>query len=303
MSLYDFFAVRLPEERLLKDEPMSRHTTFHVGGPAEVMFLPSGEEELAQALLMAKEAACPVFFMGRGSNLLVRDGGIKGLVILMGESFSGIRIEANDVYAKAGDGLIRLAGAAYEAGLSGLEFASGIPGSVGGGMAMNAGAYGGQLSDVTVSARLMDVNTGEVRELPIEELKMGYRESRALSNGEIVTGAHFRLKPGDKAEIKALMDELNSRRREKQPLSFPSAGSTFKRPTGYFAGALIEQAGLKGASVGGAEVSTLHAGFIINRGGATAADILALMKHVTERVLETSGVTLEPEVRIIGSDA
>ncbi|MBQ3669708.1 MAG: UDP-N-acetylmuramate dehydrogenase [Clostridia bacterium] len=282
---------------------MSRHTTFHVGGPAEVMFLPSGEEELAQALLMAKEAACPVFFMGRGSNLLVRDGGIKGLVILMGESFSGIRIEANDVYAKAGDGLIRLAGAAYEAGLSGLEFASGIPGSVGGGMAMNAGAYGGQLSDVTVSARLMDVNTGEVRELPIEELKMGYRESRALSNGEIVTGAHFRLKPGDKAEIKALMDELNRRRREKQPLSFPSAGSTFKRPTGYFAGALIEQAGLKGASVGSAEVSTLHAGFIINRGGATASDILALMKYVTERVLETSGVTLEPEVRIIGSDA
>ena len=302
MNLYLYLAEYLPEERLRQNEPMSAHTTFRIGGPAEVMFLPASEEELSIAVRLAREAECEVSFVGRGSNLLVRDGGIRGLVILFGDGFSGIGIKGGIITAKAGDTLTRLSNAALEAGLSGLEFASGIPGSVGGAMVMNAGAYGGQMSDVTMWARLMDVRTGDVKQFSLDALEMGYRISRALKTGEVVTQTAFRLMRGDKAEIRARMDDFNRRRREKQPLNYPSAGSTFKRPTGHFAGALIEQAGLKGFSVGGAEVSELHAGFIVNRGNATARDVLELISQVRQRVYEHSGVMLEPEVRIIGED-
>lgn len=287
-------------ERVFECEPMSRHTTFRVGGPADVLFLPASEEELLRALDAARVAGVPVQLIGNGSNLLVRDGGLRGLTIAMGEPFSRVCVEGNKLAAQAGAPLARVAAAAQEAGLSGLEFASGIPGTLGGGCAMNAGAYGGELKDVLVSARVL--LGGEVRVLSRDELEMGYRTTRVLREGGIVLEARFALVPGDPAEIASKMRELNARRRDKQPLNLPSAGSTFKRPEGHFAGALIEGCGLKGFSVGGAQVSEKHAGFVVNTGGATAADILALIAHVQETVLRETGVELEPEVRILGED-
>ena len=290
----------LAPERVLESGPMSRHTTFRVGGPAELMFLPASAGELTAALDAARSAGAPVHLVGNGSNLIVRDGGLRGLTIVMGEPFSSVRVVGSRVIAQAGAPLARVAAVAHEAGLTGLEFASGIPGTLGGGCAMNAGAYGGQLSDVIESALvLLD---GTARMLGRDELEMGYRSTRVLREGGIVLEARFALAPDDPAEIAARMRELNARRREKQPLNLPSAGSTFKRPEGHFAGALIEGCGLKGARVGGAQVSEKHAGFIVNAGGATAADILALMARVRETVLRETGVELEPEVRIIGED-
>lgn len=285
-------------ERVLENEPMSRHTTFRIGGPAELMFLPACEEEIVEAVRLAKAAGIPVRVLGNGSNLLVRDGGLRGLSIVLGERFARIHIEGRRLYAQAGALLSRVASAAQEAGLSGLEFAGGIPGTLGGGCAMNAGAYNGQLSDVLVSADvLLD---GEVRTLDREEMQMGYRTTLPLRTGGIVLSACFDLVEEDKLVILERMRVLNARRREKQPLSMPSAGSTFKRPEGHFAGALIENCGLKGCSVGGAQVSEKHAGFIVNTGNATAADVLALIEHVQSVVREATGVDLEPEVRIIG---
>ena len=298
----DILSKILPSERLVMGAPMSRYTTFRVGGNADALFFPKDESELALAFKIAKENGIPVTVIGNGSNLLVKDGGIAGLVIRLGDEFSGITVDGNRITAKTGDSLTRVAMKAYENGLAGFEFASGIPGSVGGGMAMNAGAYGGELKNVTVSARLMDPETGEVTEYSVDELQMGYRTTLALTKGLIVTEAVFELTAGDKETIKATMDDLNKRRRDKQPLTFPSAGSTFKRPEGHFAGALIEGAGLKGLTVGGAQVSEKHAGFIINTGSATAKDILDLIELVRQKVLENSGVTLEPEVRILGRD-
>ena len=288
----------LAPERLLENEPMARHTTFRVGGPAERMFFTASAEELRAAVCAAREAGVPVQLVGNGSNLLVRDGGLKGLTIVLGEAFSQIRIEGNSLCAQAGALLSRVAAAAQAAGLAGLEFASGIPGTLGGGCAMNAGAYGGQLSDVLVSAQvLMD---GEVRTLSRAEMEMGYRTTLPLRTGGAVLSACFALEKDDPEAILARMQDFNARRREKQPLNLPSAGSTFKRPEGHFAGALIEQCGLKGCNVGAAQVSEKHAGFIVNTGGATAADILALMAHVQRVVMEETGVALEPEVRILG---
>ena len=298
----DILSKILPSERLVMGASMSRYTTFRVGGNADALFFPKDESELALAFKIAKENGIPVTVIGNGSNLLVKDGGIAGLVIRLGDEFSGITVAGNRITALAGDSLTRVAMKAYENGLAGFEFASGIPGSVGGGMAMNAGAYGGELKNVTVSARLMDPETGEVTEYSVDELQMGYRTTLALTKGLIVTEAVFELTAGDKETIKATMDELNKRRRDKQPLTYPSAGSTFKRPEGYFAGALIEGAGLKGLTVGGAQVSEKHAGFIINTGSATAKDILDLIELVRQKVLKNSGVTLEPEVRILGRD-
>jgi len=285
-------------EQLLRDEPMSRHTTFRVGGPADIMVVPACAEQLVRALELAKECGVPAMVMGNGSNMLVRDGGIRGLVIVIGERFARITTEENDLIAEAGASMARVAGAAQAAGLSGLEFAAGIPGTLGGGCAMNAGAYGGQLSDVLVSADVL--LNGEIRTLSLQEMEMGYRSTRPLREGGIVVSARFRLKPDNCEEILARIKELNARRRDKQPLNFPSAGSTFKRPEGHFAGALIEQSGLKGVSVGGAQVSEKHAGIIINTGDATAADVLGLMEKVQETVMRNFGVRLEPEVRIVG---
>ncbi|MBR5751627.1 MAG: UDP-N-acetylmuramate dehydrogenase [Clostridia bacterium] len=303
MELYDSFALVLPRERLLRNEPMRLHTSFRVGGPADVMFAPAGEEELSLALKHAKRLGCPSTVIGNGSNLLVKDGGIRGLVIRLGDAFSETRFEGGDVFVSPGQSLARLSQMAMERGLTGLEFASGIPGSVGGAMAMNAGAYQGEMKQVTQGARLMDPVSGQVLSCTAEELCLGYRESRMLKTGEIVTRVHLRLQSGDKTEILAKMEDFNARRRDKQPLNYPSAGSTFKRPEGKFAGALIEGAGLKGTRVGGAQVSEKHAGFIINAGGATARDILELIALVQEKVLKDSGVKLETEVRVLGEDA
>lgn len=286
--------------RVLRDEPMAAHTTFRVGGPADLLFLPESEEELAFALSEAGRLRVPAFVMGNGSNLIVRDGGIRGLVAVLGEQFSALETEGTRVVAQAGATLARVAAFALGHSLAGFEFASGIPGTVGGGAAMNAGAYGGQISDVFAAARVL--KDGEICSYGPAEMEMRYRSTRPLREGSVVLSVTLALRPGDAAEIRRTMNDLNGRRREKQPLEFPSAGSTFKRPEGHFAGALIEQAGLKGARVGGAMVSEKHAGFLINAGGATARDILALIELVRTRVLEASGVSLEPEVRIMGED-
>ena len=286
--------------QILENEPMSRHTTFRVGGPADVMFLPESEEQVVQALSLAREAQVPVIIIGNGSNLVVRDGGIRGLVIALGEGMAAIARVEHTVSALAGASLARVSAYAQVSGLSGLEFASGIPGTLGGGCAMNAGAYGGQLSDVLIDARVL--LNGELRTLTAEAMQMGYRTSLPLREGGVVLSARFALTPDDPEAIAARMRDLNARRRDKQPLDRPSAGSTFKRPEGYFAGALIEQAGLKGRRVGGAQVSEKHAGFIVNVGDATAADILALIGVVQDEVEARFGVRLETEVRVLGED-
>lgn len=297
-SLYEALVRFSEPEQILRDEPMRLHTTFHVGGPADWMYFPASEDQLCQALNAAASLGMPSMVIGNGSNLIVRDGGVRGLVIVLGERFASVEVEDTVLTARAGASMARVAAAAQAASLTGLEFISGIPGTLGGGCAMNAGAYGGQLSDVLLDARVwLD---GEIRTLTREEMAMGYRTTRPLREGGIVLSARFALRYGDSEAILARMRELNARRREKQPLNYPSAGSVFKRPEGYFAGALIEQAGLKGASVGGAQVSDKHAGFIVNMGGATASDVLALIGHVQQEVSRRFGVQLETEVRVIG---
>ena len=302
MNLADTLRAATSIAQVLEHEPMARHTTMRVGGPAEILFSPAGEGALLFAVREAKRAGAPFRIIGNGSNLLVLDGGLPGLTIRLGEAFSKISVDGNQIRAQAGALLSRVAAAARDASLTGLEFASGIPGSTGGGMAMNAGAYGGQLSDVFEGCRALDPETGIISALGPAEMALGYRESAALSRGLIVTEAAFRLTAGDRSAIQAKMDDLSARRREKQPLNLPSAGSTFKRPEGYFAGALIEQAGLKGLRVGGACVSEKHAGFVVNDRNATARDVLDLIRLVQARVLEHSGVRLETEVRILGEE-
>ena len=286
--------------QLLRDEPMSRHTTFHIGGTADMMFFPAFEAQIALAVKLAGDYRIPVTVIGNGSNLIVRDGGIIGLVIVLGERYSKIAVDGDVISAEAGATLSKVAGVAQAAGLAGLEFASGIPGTLGGGCAMNAGAYGGQLSDLLIDARVL--LNGEIRTLSKEEMQMGYRTTFPLQNGGVILSARFQLKRDDPEAIRARMRELNARRREKQPLNYPSAGSVFKRPEGYFAGALIEQAGMKGATSGDAQVSEKHAGFIVNVGNATAGDVLDLIGKVQDAVFAQSGVKLETEVRIIGED-
>lgn len=302
MNLADTLRAATSTAQVLEHEPMARHTTMRVGGPAEILFSPASEGELLFAVREAKRAGAPFRIIGNGSNLLVLDGGLPGLTIRLGEAFSKISVDGNRIRAQAGALLSRVAAAARDASLTGLEFASGIPGSAGGGMAMNAGAYGGQLSDVFEGCRALDPETGIISALGPAEMALGYRESVALSRGLIVTEAAFRLTAGDRSAIQAKMDDLSARRREKQPLNLPSAGSTFKRPEGHFAGALIEQAGLKGLRVGGACVSEKHAGFVVNDRNATAQDVLDLIRLVQARVLEHSGVRLETEVRILGEE-
>ena len=302
MNLADTLRAATSIAQVLEHEPMARHTTMRVGGPAEILFSPASEGELLFAVREAKRAGAPFRIIGNGSNLLVLDGGLPGLTIRLGEAFSKISVDGNQIRAQAGALLSRVAAAARDASLTGLEFASGIPGTIGGGVYMNAGAYGGQLSDVFEGCRALDPETGIISALGSAEMALGYRESAALSRGLIVTEAAFRLTAGDRSAIQAKMDDLSARRREKQPLNLPSAGSTFKRPEGHFAGALIEQAGLKGLRVGGACVSEKHAGFVVNDRGATAMDVLDLIRLVQARVLEHSGVRLETEVRILGEE-
>ena len=280
--------------------PLAKYTTLRVGGAADYFAEPSSEAQLTVLLNAAREAGVPALLMGNGSNLLIKDGGFRGLVIRLGKAFSAIDPIENGLYAQAGALLSNLARAAADASLTGLEFAQGIPGTVGGGVYMNAGAYGGELGKQIEFVRALD--GGTVRDIPAGDMDFSYRHSRAMTEGMIVLGAAFRLEKGDKDAIEAQMRDLAARRKEKQPLEYPSAGSFFKRPAGHFAGALIQEAGLKGYTVGGAQVSEKHAGFLINVGNATAADFLALMAHVQDTVEEQSGVRLEPEVRVIGED-
>lgn len=289
----------MPELVIRTEEPMSKHTTFRIGGAAEVFAAPDARE-LPQLLAMAKGADVPVTVIGNGSNLLVGDRGIAGLVIEIGERMSEVRIEDTILVAGAGALLSKAAQTAAAAGLGGLEFAAGIPGSVGGAVVMNAGAYGGEMKDVLQSVKVL-TEEGELLILTTEELELGYRHSCVPERKYIVVEATMELSAKPEEEIRACMAELRAKRAEKQPLEYPSAGSTFKRPEGYFAGKLIMDAGLRGYTVGGAQVSEKHCGFVINKGGATAADVRQLMQDVHDRVKEQFDVELEPEVKMIGS--
>ena len=277
------------------DEPMSAHTTFKIGGAADVLITVSSIDELKTTVAACKENGTPYMILGNGSNLLVSDAGIKGAVILLDGSFKEIAVDGEIITAGAGLKLSRLCTAALEEGLSGLEFAYGIPGTVGGAMYMNAGAYGGEMKDAAVSVTALTAD-GEVREYPAEELQLGYRTSIFKTNGEIILYSKFRLHKDEKSAIKARMDDVMNRRKTKQPLEYPSAGSVFKRPEGAFAGTLIEQCGLKGKTVGGAQVSEKHAGFIINIGGATCDDVMNLVTLVQETVKSQTGYFLEREI-------
>lgn len=289
----------LGEDKVLMNEPMASHTTFRIGGPADYFVMPSSAEQLAGILKICKEENVPYFILGNGSNLLVGDKGIRGVVIQLYKNFDEITIAGTTVTAKAGAMLIRVAKEAGKAGLTGLEFASGIPGTIGGAMVMNAGAYGGEMKDVVTSVTVL-TDDGEIKTLKGSEMDFRYRGSVVEEKGYIVLQAVMELKEGDVKEILTSMDQLTVRRKTKQPIEYPSAGSTFKRPEGYFAGKLIMDAGLCGFKVGGAQVSKKHCGFVINAGGATAADVMKLMSDVSVRVQERFGVKLEPEVKRVG---
>ncbi len=306
--LYDCLRAAAPELELRRDEPMNRHTSFKVGGPAALMALPCSEGEAKAVVKTANELGIQPFFLGNGSNLLVSDRGTDRFVVkLSGRLEWGDVREVNRELVNWGGGsLSRLAAVALDRGLSGLEFAQGIPGSVGGGVYMNAGAYGGEIRQVVSSVTALDVD-GTVRDFTAQECGFGYRKSVFSENRMLILKVRFALTQGDRAEIKAKMDDFAARRREKQPLEYPSAGSTFKRPAPVdgqpvYAAALIQQCGLKGLTVGGAQVSEKHAGFVINRGGAACDDIVKLMAQVRERVFQETGITLEPEVRYLGRE-
>lgn len=288
----------LPPEAVKPNEPMSGHTTFRVGGPADLLVCPT-KEQLPQVLMLAAAEQIPATIIGNGSNLLVGDKGIRGLVIEIGPAADQIVITGNQIRIGAGTLLSKAANAAAKAGLSGLEFAAGIPGSLGGAVVMNAGAYGGEMKDVLVEATVLTAE-GEQKILPVEELELSYRQSCIPQKGYVVQEAVVQLTPRPEEEIRALMADLRGKRISKQPLEYPSAGSTFKRPEGYFAGKLIEDAGLKGYRVGDAQVSEKHCGFVINRGDATAAQILQLIRDVQDKVFEQFQVRLETEVKLLG---
>lgn len=300
MALQDIFA-GCTQRPLLPAEPMTKHTSFHIGGPAELMAQPQSEAELQSLLMKAAEAAVPVTLVGNGSNLLVRDKGIRGLVIKLGSMLRDINVSGNVLTFGSGVSLAQASKKAAELGLSGMEFAVGIPGSIGGAVYMNAGAYDGEMSKVVKSVRVMDA-AGEVSELSAGELDFGYRHSALQGSSKIVTSVTVELAAGDKQAIAEKMADFSNRRITKQPLELPSAGSMFKRPPGYFAGTLIDQTGLKGYTVGGAQVSTKHAGFVVNIGGATAADVLQLISDVQAKVFAAHGVHLEPEVLVLGEE-
>ena len=287
------------EENVLADELMSEHTTFKVGGPADLYVIPESFEELRDVLLACDEAGEKRFVLGRGSDLLVADEGYRGVIVAVGDGLVGVSVDGTQMTCQAGVDLREASEMACELGLSGLEFACGIPGSVGGACFMNAGAYGGCVADVLESVRVL-LPDGSQETLAVDELELGYRKSRVASEGLVVLAATFGLEKGDPEKIRATMDDLTRRREEKQPLELASAGSTFKRPEGHFAGKLIMDAGLQGFRVGGAEVSRKHAGFVVNTGGATAADVHAVIEHVQDEVERQFGVRLEPEVRFLG---
>lgn len=289
----------IEENRIYVDEPMKKHTTFRVGGAADYFVVPKTKEEVNNIVALCKEFDMPYYVLGNGSNLLVGDKGYRGVIIQIYKEMNHIQIEEDKIVVQAGALLSKIGSAALEAGLSGFEFAAGIPGTMGGAVVMNAGAYGGEMKDVLFSATVLTPE-GELLVLSNNELELGYRTSVVAKKNYIVLEATIALQKGEKDAIKARMDELRIQRTTKQPLEYPSAGSTFKRPEGYFAGKLIQDAGLRGFQVGGAQVSEKHCGFVINKENATAADVLELMRQVSAIVKEKFGVELEPEVKRLG---
>ncbi len=289
----------MDSQRVMEQEPMDRHTTFRIGGPADHFLQPRDAGELQRIIDICEREQVPWFIMGNGSNLLVSDRGYRGVVIQLYRNMAQISIEGCRMTAQAGAPLTALSKRAMDASLSGLEFAGGIPGTLGGAVAMNAGAYGGEMKDVLEEVRVLD-RSGRQSSLQADQLEMGYRTSVIKTEGYIVLEAVLKLHPGDAGMIRDTMQDLAKRRASKQPLEYPSAGSTFKRPEGYFAGKLIMDAGLKGYRSGDAQVSEKHCGFVINRGHATGADVAAVMSHVKKKVREQFQVELEPEVRFLG---
>lgn len=294
------FTTVLGENQIRLDEPMSRHTTFGIGGPADCFLIPRTAEELCIINRLAYKYGMPVFVLGGGANLLVRDKGIRGVVIFTGRLHK-IEQSGNLLKVSSGVSTAQTAQAAYERGLSGMEFASGIPGTIGGAAYMNAGAYGGEMAKIIVSATTCD-KKGDLISYNSRDIRYSYRHSLFMENGEVIVDITLSLKPGNKKDIKALMDDLNNRRRTKQPLEKRSAGSTFKRPDGHFVGQMIEELGLKGFSVGDAAVSEKHAGFLINNGHASCDDMLRLIHEVQKRVKSEYGVDLHTEVQIVGEE-
>ena len=300
LALVDEFKEIVGESNVLVDEPMKNHTSFKVGGPADILVIPGDYEEVRKLIKKCKEKMLPFFIIGNGSNLLVRDGGIRGVVIKL-TALNSIEVQGNKLVAQSGALLSDVSALALNKGLTGFEFACGIPGCVGGAVAMNAGAYIGEIKNVIDNALVID-NDGNMKRLNLQELDLSYRNSIILKQGYTVLEAVFNLRPGVFEEIKKIIDDLQGRRTDKQPLEYPSAGSTFKRPEGYFAGKLIEDSNLKGVSIGGAQVSNKHSGFIINTGNATAKDILNLITYVQKTVFDKFGVELHTEVRVIGEE-
>lgn len=289
----------LTEEQVKIEEPMKNHTTFRVGGPAAYFVMPRTAEEVAKVTELCAQENVPYYIVGNGSNLLVSDQGYEGVIIQIYKQMNQVEITENEIHAQAGALLSMIANRAMEAELTGFEFAAGIPGTLGGACVMNAGAYGGEMKDVLETVTVL-TRDGDVKTLTKDELELGYRTSVIAKKDYIVLSAVIRLENGKKEEIKAVMDDLKEKRITKQPLEYPSAGSTFKRPEGYFAGKLIQDAGLRGFQVGGAQVSEKHCGFVVNKDQATAADVMNLMNQVSDKVYEMSGVRLEPEVKRLG---
>lgn len=293
------FCELLGRDHVLTDEPMKQHTTFKIGGPADYFLVPETGEEVGEIIKICRKTDTPYFILGNGSNLLVGDGGYRGAVIQVYRNMSAVTVEGTTITAQAGALLSAVAAAAKNASLTGFEFAGGIPGTVGGAAVMNAGAYGGEMKDVLVEVTVMDAE-GKIFAISAEKLELGYRTSVIKKAGYIVLEAKIRLKEGDQEAIRERMKELTIQRTTKQPMEYPSAGSTFKRPEGYFAGKLVMDSGLRGYQVGGARISEKHCGFVINAGDATAKDVRTLMDNVRDIVYEKYGVTLEPEVKFLG---
>lgn len=298
-AIYEFLSAQVPKENILFDEPMCRHTTFRVGGEAQCFVRISDREQLRQIVPYLQQVEIPFFILGNGSNLLVGDKGYRGVVLQIGDRMNQISIDGERMIVQAGALLSQIAKAALEKGLTGFEFASGIPGTIGGGVVMNAGAYDGEMKQVVERVIVMD-RQGEILELSGDEMEFGYRTSIIKNRPFIVLEVCLKLSQGNSSDIRAKMEELTRKRKEKQPLEFASAGSTFKRPEGYFAGKLIMDAGLRGYSIGGACVSEKHCGFVVNTGKATAADVAEVIWEVQDRVKDRFGVTLEPEVIFLG---
>ena len=296
----DLFTSFYNSDDIKIDEKLSQYVNFKVGGPADILLTPRSKEQVKKTVVLCRENNIPYYVIGNGSNLLVKDGGFRGVIILL-TNINGITVNGEKIEAECGAMLKAVSDKAVENSLTGFEFACGIPGTVGGAVFMNAGAYDGEMSHVIESAEVVNEN-GEVVTLSKEELELGYRSSIVMKKGYVVLSATFKLKNGTVKSIKDLVADLTNKRESKQPLEYPSAGSTFKRPVGYFAGKLIQDAGLKGYGIGGAAISEKHSGFVINKGGATAKDILDVIHHVQDEVKKQFGVELHTEVRIIGED-